>query len=294
MLFGTLGWKIIASIFYDRFRALEKKSEQLNAYEPRSMSDEALSKASSRLVARIEDWETVGADRFAYEVSQLPEPFRKRIEYFAVRGGMEWLLLFGDYELFTLQEAAKIAEYPIEVIEEITRREQDEEMLPAEVAELFGLYLPRHTVGTWEASRHLAAMIIADPDSLCRAHGALCDIVGCKKYGCFATSKEAEDERSAIIGGNKLFQIADSHLIVAASSKEAMELYQSLPESKVGSDARECDLFKEGAIKDFGDGQGPVAHDFFDFVLKAVLAGFKAPFVLAVSVAGDLQTPPGE
>ena len=44
-----------------------------------------------------------------------------------------------------------------------------------------------HSGNSFGAATRLAWLFLSDPDAIPREHGALCPLVGCRRYGCWAT-----------------------------------------------------------------------------------------------------------
>ncbi|HEX2882230.1 MAG TPA: hypothetical protein VHO25_22070 [Polyangiaceae bacterium] len=115
-------------------------------------------------------------------IAALPEPLRLRLERFQ-RVNPDFRRDHEPYELFCCEEAAKLyAALPTR--EQITAFKQlsvdeQKQAVPA-------LSLNEHRGNTFGATCMLAAMLCERPDLVPRAHGALCPLVGCEDYGCFA------------------------------------------------------------------------------------------------------------
>jgi hypothetical protein len=124
-------------------------------------------------------------------VAALPEPFRKRIERFREVGGNEWRYTFESYEVFTCQQAAAFAEAcgtvpELHAFDALPYAEQ-RKRVPA-MAE-------GHSGNTMGAAVLLARIVLEKPELVPHAHGALCPLVGCEDYGCFAATKEAKEAK---------------------------------------------------------------------------------------------------
>jgi hypothetical protein len=140
------------------------------------------------------DWEA--KKETAATIAKMPETFRKRVEFFM--RNPDWGWEFGGYEIFCCTEAVKIAEWlalsvsdqrvadRIKIFSMSTSEEQ-KKLVPE-------LDYENHSGNTFGAACHLAHAYVTQPDSLWKHHGALCPLVGCKDYGCFASTKEAKGE----------------------------------------------------------------------------------------------------
>lgn len=127
---------------------------------------------------RRRDWEE-GRDDFARRVRALPEPFRNRIEFFMRR--QAWGPEFGGYELFSCEEAVKIARH-VGAPEKVNAFYADRE-----AQKLCGIS-EEHSGNTFGTACALARAFLEDPERVPKMHGALCPLVGCEDYGCYATT----------------------------------------------------------------------------------------------------------
>lgn len=127
------------------------------------------------------DYEAKRAD-FDARVAALPEQFRTRIERFRDLGGNEWRYEFEPYELFTCEQAAVIAEAVITVDELAVFCKLSYEEQRLRVPKLDG----GHSGNTFGMACQLARCLIEQPELLPKMHGAMCALVGCQEYGCFA------------------------------------------------------------------------------------------------------------
>jgi hypothetical protein len=115
------------------------------------------------------------------KIAALPEPLRQRIERFQrTLGG--WRAEHEPSEIFVCEQAAAIAE-ALKTREAIRSfhglpYEQQKELVPA--------LDDGHSGNTFGAACRLAALLLDRPDLLDKEHGALCPLVGCADYGCFA------------------------------------------------------------------------------------------------------------
>jgi hypothetical protein len=65
--------------------------------------------------------------------------------------------------------------------------EEQKEILP-------DLQYEEHSGNTFGSACMLAVLYMDHPDWVWRGHGALCPLVGCGDYGCYASRKEEEDD----------------------------------------------------------------------------------------------------
>lgn len=129
-----------------------------------------------------ESWEA-SKNETAQRIKALPEPFQQRIEFFM--RDPAWGPEFGPYELFVCEEAAKIAAYcgTPEAITEL-RAAPIEKQLTAGVSD-------GHSANTHGAAFSLALCFLENWLLVPKMHGAMCPLVGCRDYGCFAVTREA-------------------------------------------------------------------------------------------------------
>jgi hypothetical protein len=130
------------------------------------------------------------------KIAALPEPLRQRIARFQrALGG--WRAQHEPYEIFCCEEAAVIAAKlkTRAAIADFHRLpwEQQKEALP-------GLRYDQHSGNTFGFSCRLAALLCDRSDLVAQEHGALCPLVGCVDYGCFAAyegkvERESGDEK---------------------------------------------------------------------------------------------------
>lgn len=128
------------------------------------------------------DWEAKREDTLA-RVKALPEPFRLRLEFF-MRSSQEWGPEYGFYELFTCEEAAKLAAYARTVPGLDALKADRELQQQAGVSD-------QHSGNTFGAACSLARLFLTEPALVPKWHGALCPLVGCEAYGCYAATDEA-------------------------------------------------------------------------------------------------------
>lgn len=121
-------------------------------------------------------------------VAKLPGPFQDRIAGFRARNpNFRWE--FEPYELFCCEQAVEFTttlKSP-EAIEKFAKADYKEQM--AMVPNLSH----DHSGNTMGMSLRLAHMFASDQMEFVRkAHGAMCPLVGCSGYGCYAASDEAK------------------------------------------------------------------------------------------------------
>ncbi len=136
---------------------------------------------------RTEQW-LAGLAEFKARVAKLPEPFRDRIAGFMVRP--EWGPGFGGYELFACEEAVKIALalHTDDAIRAYRKAgcNRQRELVP-------GVAYEEHSGNTFGAACTLAQLYVTNAALVAKMHGALCPLVGCQNYGCWATRQPKED-----------------------------------------------------------------------------------------------------
>jgi len=129
------------------------------------------------------DWEE-RKEATAAEIKAMPEVFQKRIEFFM--RNIDWGWDFGPYELFACKEAIKLAE-ALKTSEGIrafhaASYEEQLKMVPG--------VSPDHSGNTMGAALSFANVYLTKPEFIPQMHGALCPLVGCKDYGCYASTIE--------------------------------------------------------------------------------------------------------
>jgi hypothetical protein len=129
-----------------------------------------------------DEWEA-RKDATAIAIRALPEPFRCRIEFFMRQP--EWGPEFGLYELFCCTEAVKLVDMLKSQDSVCAFVEMNSE---AQKIAAPGLAYDQHSGNTLGMSCRLAYVFMSQPELLFKVHGASCPIVGCKAYGCFATT----------------------------------------------------------------------------------------------------------
>jgi hypothetical protein len=132
----------------------------------------------------------------------LPSPFRERIDRFRRIGGRAWRVGFEGYELATCEAAAAIAEHLhvhlFDAADPTARWDVYAERLRAfndlEHAEQIASVPVLDTLGLsgnqFGCAGRLAVQSLARPELVAREHGAMCPLVGCEEYGCWAARPE--------------------------------------------------------------------------------------------------------
>lgn len=118
-------------------------------------------------------------------IAALPEPFQDRIHGFQ-EWNFAWRWNHESYELFTCEQAVEIAKaFPTtELIVKFHKMDwkDQKKVLPALSED--------HSGNTFGAACLLARIYLEKPEAIPKAHGALCPLVGCKDYGCYAARKD--------------------------------------------------------------------------------------------------------
>lgn len=139
------------------------------------------------------EWEEKKTDTAA-RVARMPERFQRRFEFFMRRP--EWGPDFGLYEVFVMEEAIKISRI-CKTADRVEWFAKAEPAFQKGAADAAGVTLSDdHSGNTFGAACHLAHGYLAEIDALFKFHGALCPLVGCKEYGCYASTAEQKDERA--------------------------------------------------------------------------------------------------
>jgi hypothetical protein len=136
-----------------------------------------------RKAEKVAAYESERAERDR-RASILPEPLRRRMERF--QRSMWWRVEHEPYELMVCEEAAKIARHcgTVEAVAALHAKPWGEQ---AKVIS------SDHSGNSAGAAFTLAALLLrGDPDLVIRQHGALCPLVGCRDYGCWAAEFGSE------------------------------------------------------------------------------------------------------
>ena len=142
--------------------------------------------AATRKRKREKEW-IEGLDAYRKRVKVLPKPFRGRLNFFLSQEG--WGPEFGGYELFTCEEAVKVALHvsPTDKPQEAIRAFYD---LPwSEQKDVLGEGHSGNTVG--KACR-LAVLYLLEPELVWKDHATACAFAGCQEAGCYSGLSEME------------------------------------------------------------------------------------------------------
>ena len=181
-LFGRgFGWRV-------RGCALVRGGEIVALYLYRTQAedgDEHAAEVERSRARKRSEWEDKKSETVA-RIAALPKPFQERIEFFM--RNQDWGWEYGPYELFCCEEAVKIAiaiGLP-EAIAAFAKCDIAEQKLVAP-----SLAYHEHSGNTFAAACKFAYAFAEDPQQVARMHGALCPLVGCDSYGCYAVTAEA-------------------------------------------------------------------------------------------------------
>ncbi len=140
-------------------------------------------KTSEKIRAeRVAEYEGKRSD-FDRRVAALPDPLRERVEGFRAFKGEGWRHEFEPYEVFCCEEAVKIATHfnTADKIQKFAKMKYDAQKAA------FPQMSDQHSGNTFGMSVRLAYHLAEHPELLAKEHGALCPLVGCESYGCFAS-----------------------------------------------------------------------------------------------------------
>lgn len=159
-------------------------------YQTEAEADaERIASIEASKAKKVRDFEA-NLPTFEASVQALDAPFRVRMRRFLRRDG--WGAEFGGYELFVCQEAQKIIAR-LRTVEEVkafhaANCDAQKELVPE-------LDADNHSGNTFGAATMLAHVYLTDKSlaavMIQRVHGALCPLVGCTEYGCWATEQTA-------------------------------------------------------------------------------------------------------
>jgi hypothetical protein len=135
------------------------------------------------------DWEAKKAEH-QKTIASWPAPFQERLSFFMKKDG--WGPEFGPYEIFVCGEAVKIAEAckttaGVSAFSKASSKDQ---------AALVPTLSPEHSGNTFSMAVTLAALFLEKPELLPKMHGAICRLVGCETYGCYASTPAARRDAS--------------------------------------------------------------------------------------------------
>ena len=126
------------------------------------------------------------------KIAALPVEFQHRIARFS-RTVENWTADFEPYEIFVCEEAAEMAKVfktPDDLHAFYQMKCEDQKTLVE--ANGYTLRLDEHSGNTFGAAVMLARIFLEMPESLWQAHGAMCSLVGCSSYGCYAAYEAKE------------------------------------------------------------------------------------------------------
>jgi hypothetical protein len=123
-------------------------------------------------------------ESFDFRIAALPEPFRDRIAGFRERNpDFGWQ--HESYELMVCEDAVKIA-ITLETRDAIIAWSE----LPYEEQKTVVPITDGHSGNSFGQAVFLARWFVKEPGIIPKMHGALCPLVGCKDYGCYATVRQ--------------------------------------------------------------------------------------------------------
>lgn len=135
-------------------------------------------------------YETVGKTRLDADYMSLPFVFQKRIDYFR-NGNPDFRWKTEPYEMFTCVEAVLIAK-TLGSAESILKFKRSSWSVQIELVPKLS---NDHSGNTFDVACGLASLYLTNPESLYKAHGALCALVGCAEYGCYAADDDRKENK---------------------------------------------------------------------------------------------------
>ena len=132
-----------------------------------------------------EVFEATGREKLDADYATLPPAFQARIDHFRrVRSDFRWEM--EPYEMMVCIDAAKIARAlgSADAVTHFYGLPWEEQL-----ALVPGLD-DGHSGNSFGAACELAQIALSNPDLVDKAHGALCPLVGCEDYGCYAATKK--------------------------------------------------------------------------------------------------------
>lgn len=122
-------------------------------------------------------------------IAKLPEVFQDRIQQFR-EYNPEWGPRFESYELFVCEQAVILAD-KLKTIEALAAfHKASWENQKAQIPEISN----DHSGNTFGSACSLASIFLKQPELIPNMHGALCPLVGCKDYGCYAARIKEEPQ----------------------------------------------------------------------------------------------------
>lgn len=150
---------------------------------PEEQADQDAKDLAAMRAERVAKYEGQRHD-YDRRVEALPMPLRQRVEGFRRRGGDEWRWDFEPYELMCCEQAAAM----VHRFRSATGLAAFLELGHEEQRASFPEMDPGHSGNSWGAAAMLARLLLSNPEGLARQHGALCPLVGCRDYHCWATA----------------------------------------------------------------------------------------------------------
>lgn len=126
---------------------------------------------------------TKNRKKYEARISALPTEFRNRIDGFRTRN-KKFNADHLPYELFTCEQSVAFAK-ALKTVDEITRFHK---LDYADQKKLVPAMDDGHSGNTFGAACVLARLYLEQPELIAKMHGALCPLVGCKDYGCYAAT----------------------------------------------------------------------------------------------------------
>lgn len=121
-------------------------------------------------------------------ITKLPVQFQKRIQRFR-EFSHGWGWRFEGYELFCCEQAVMFAEKlkTVEAVKQFHKWDYETQKQAIPEIDAAG-----HSGNTFGCACSLAHMYLSNPELLPQMHGALCPLVGCEEYGCWAAEKNSQ------------------------------------------------------------------------------------------------------
>ena len=174
-----------------RVRGLAVNNHEI-FYRTESEDEELFRKEQEERKAKNHSDYDAKAEEYDRRVSALPEQFKQRITDFRAQKP-DWRYDFEPYELFVCEQAIEFANQ-LKTTDELKRFHK---LDFAARKQLVPSLSDDHSGNTFGAACMLANLWLTRPELIPKAHGALCALVGCKDYGCYAArQKLAEEELS--------------------------------------------------------------------------------------------------
>lgn len=171
---------IVRGLFIDGQRVFYKTEAQ-QAYVNRRISAAYTNKKLRHFKKAVK------ALNQAYET--LPPEFQKRIDGFRERVE-DWRPEYEPYESMVCTDAVKIATAcrhqsdPVQAIADFKELSWEDQMKAVPGLD------EGHSGNSFGAAVYLARLYLTEPQLIPQAHGALCPLVGCAKYGCWSSTQK--------------------------------------------------------------------------------------------------------